>query len=307
MNGLALARDYWENIGRPAFQQNLPELEKRMAVGLAGEGSECLGYDDAISRDHDWGPGFCIWLTERDHALHGAAVQTVYRKLPGAYGGYPPRRELPQAWNRVGCFSVPAWYIRYIGCPNAPETLAQWRKIPEHFLATATNGLVFQDPTGEFTEIRQRLLAFYPEDIRRKKLAHRLAIMAQAGQYNLPRSLRRGETVAASMAQYAFMQAGMSAVYLLNRRYAPFYKWMHRGLRELPLLSECGDWFAYLTAANEHESRLEIVEKICRMIAEETVRQGLSQKTDAFLMLHAQSVFSGINNTELRETHIMED
>ena len=48
MNGLALARDYWENIGRPAFQLNLPELEKRMAVGLAGEGSECLGYDDAI-------------------------------------------------------------------------------------------------------------------------------------------------------------------------------------------------------------------------------------------------------------------
>ena len=39
MNGLALARDYWENIGRPAFQLNLPELEKRMAVGLAGEGA----------------------------------------------------------------------------------------------------------------------------------------------------------------------------------------------------------------------------------------------------------------------------
>ena len=53
MNGLVLARAYWERTGLPAFEAQLPEALKRAAVGLAGEGSECFGFDDAFSRDHD--------------------------------------------------------------------------------------------------------------------------------------------------------------------------------------------------------------------------------------------------------------
>ena len=95
MNGLTLAQDYWESVGRPAFQRELPGLIERMAVGLAGEGSECFGYDDAISRDHDWGPGFCVWLTQADDQAYGSAAREIYRKLPRAFAGHPPRRELP--------------------------------------------------------------------------------------------------------------------------------------------------------------------------------------------------------------------
>ena len=307
MNGLALAQDYWESVGRPAFQRELPGLMERMAVGLAGEGSECFGYDDAISRDHDWGPGFCIWLTQADDQAYGPAAREIYRKLPRAFAGYPPRQELPQAGKRVGCFSIPEWYARYVGCPGAPASIAQWRRIPEHFLATAVNGRIFQDPVGEFSEIRRQLLAFYPEDVRRKKLAHRLAVMAQAGQYNFPRSLRRGEIVAASLALHEFMQAGMSAVYLLNRRYAPFYKWMHRGIRDLPVLPESSAVFAQLAVNADGGSQQEAVEELCRMVVKELLRQGLSWETGSFLIPHAQLVFSGIEDAELRGTHIMED
>ena len=62
MNGLALSRSFYETIGKPALEQQFPALMSRMAIGLAGEGSECLGFDDELSRDHDWGPAFCIWL-----------------------------------------------------------------------------------------------------------------------------------------------------------------------------------------------------------------------------------------------------
>ena len=60
---------------------------------------------------------------------------------------------------------IPRWYARYTGCPHGPETLEQWRRAPEAFLAAAVNGAVFQDPLGVFSAVRERLLAFYPEDV----------------------------------------------------------------------------------------------------------------------------------------------
>ena len=69
MNGLALSRSFYETIGKPALEQQFPALMSRMAIGLAGEGSECLGFDDELSRDHDWGPAFCIWLEKEDYII----------------------------------------------------------------------------------------------------------------------------------------------------------------------------------------------------------------------------------------------
>ena len=60
MQGLELSRRYFE-VCLPLLQEQAGDILPLCAVGLAGEGSECLGFDDATSRDHDWGPGFCIW------------------------------------------------------------------------------------------------------------------------------------------------------------------------------------------------------------------------------------------------------
>ena len=49
MQGLELAKRYYEEVGRPMLERDFPELLPRLAAGLVGEGSECLGFDDAIS------------------------------------------------------------------------------------------------------------------------------------------------------------------------------------------------------------------------------------------------------------------
>ena len=65
MKGLELAKAYYEEYGRPMIREKFPDYEGRIAVGLAGEGSECFGYDDEISRDHDFEAGMNTWESGR--------------------------------------------------------------------------------------------------------------------------------------------------------------------------------------------------------------------------------------------------
>lgn len=306
MKGLDLARHFYERFGREALESAFPELAPRMAVGLAGEGSECFGFDDMLSQDHDWGPAFCIWLSEEDYRAFGAQVQAVYDSLAGKMEGYPIRKEGAYSAGRVGCLCGPAWYARYTGCPEGPRTIREWRRIPEAFLATATNGEIFCDSSGSFSAVRERLLQFYPEDVRIKKIVARAAVMAQAGQYNYPRCVQRGDRVAAQLACAEFVKAALSMVYLLNRRYAPFYKWMRRGLEGLPKLPRLGEQLDALSQAYGEKAQ-ELIEGICLTTAAELRRQGLSSRPDAFLQAHCEEMMQQIHDEELRQAHIMEE
>ncbi len=304
MNGLELSRLYHEEHCAPLLRERFPVLAGRVAAGLAGEGSECFGFDDELSRDHDWGAAICLWLAEKDFETHGAELQSALNSLAKGISHMPIREESPMAAGRSGAMKIGAFYFRHLGFDEGPRTLAEWLRTSDDRLAAATNGMVFMDPLGEFTKIRNRLLEFYPEDVRRKKLAARLAMMAQTGQYNLDRCFKRGELVAARLAESMFISEGISAAFLLNRRYAPFYKWAHRALRGLPRLGAgLADLLDGLVAAG-HGRKLELVEEISRRIAEELRRQGLSDSMDDFLLSQAMAVQGGIRDDALRAAHV---
>ena len=287
MKGLELARYYYETAGKQALERQVPDLVPRLAIGLVGEGSECFGLDDELSRDHDWGPAFCIWMTEEDFVRHGVQVQAVYRSLPDAVAGFSVRKSGIMSSGRVGCLCIEDWYRRYTGYAYGPETLAQWRQLPESFLATATNGEVFADP------------------LRIKKIVARAATMAQAGQYNYPRCVRRGDTVAAQLAIAEFTRAAMSMVYLLNRSYAPYYKWTHRGMKNLEKLPRVAVQLEKLSRG-EGEAQ-EIIEGICLNVSAELRRQQLTTREDTFLIDLCADMMQRIQDPKLRQTHIMQE
>lgn len=290
MKGLELSEKYYETYGRPMIEDCFPEIAKQTAAGLVGYGSECLGFDDEISRDHDYGPSFCIWLPEELYREYGEKMQAAYNALPKEFMGFPGRVEEAQGKGRVGVLCLEDFYREILGYNGMPHTDAEWLSIPEESLATAVSGKVFEDRLGRFLGIRESLLQYYPEGVWRRKLADALAKAAQAGQYNYARAMRRGERIAAEIALAEFVRESMHLVYLLNRKYAPFYKWMHRGLRELAAGSEIGDMLTLLYQTQEESDRVLIIEAVCNVLTQILQEKGLTESQDNFLQSHVEQV-----------------
>lgn len=294
MKGLELSQKYYEEYGRPMIEERFPEIADQIAAGLVGYGSECLGFDDEISRDHDYGPSFCIWLPREVYTRSGETVQAAYDSLPKTFLGFAQRVEEAQGKGRVGALCLEDFYREILGREKLPQTDAEWLMIPEEALATAVSGSVFEDRLGQFSAVRNGLLAYYPESVWRRKLADALARAAQAGQYNYARAMRRGERIAAELALSEFVRESMRLVYLLNRTYAPFYKWMHRGLRTLPTGSEIADMLGLLYQTDQESDRTLIIEAVCNVLVQILREKGLSAGEDNFLQSHVGEVLSGI-------------
>ncbi len=310
MQGLEIAKEFYLQYGRPMLEEQFPDVIDRIAVGLAGEGSECLGFDDDVSRDHDFDAGFCLWITEEDERLFGFRLERAYAKLPKEFMGLCRGMLSPVGGKRHGVIIIEHFYKRFLGADTAPDSVERWLYTPSSSLLAASNGEVFVDTLGKFSAVREVLRAGYPEDIRRKKLAAHTVLMAQAGQYNFPRCLARGEKGAAQLAVFEFVKHTISAIYLLNNRYEPFYKWAYRGLKELPVLGHIGDALQALTeldnSASNARVKQEVIEDIATLFIQELKIQKLTQATCGDLEKHAYSIQDGIKDVMLRNMHIME-
>ena len=300
-NGLELCESFYKEYGIPMIRTKFPAYEGMIAAGLVGEGSECFGFDDEVSRDHDFGPGFCLWLTDQVYDEIGEALQEEYDKLPDTYMGVT-RVETHEARKSVGVFRIGEFYEQLIGLADVPSTQNQWLFLEDYQLASATNGKVFRDDLGEFTRIRNGILKYYPEEVRIKKIAREATLMAQSGQYNYNRMFGRGEKVTADIALAEFLKHTMSMIYLLNRRFAPLYKWMHRGLQEMKVLTEIRDILTALVELPNGDERIpDMIELIVAMIIKEMKKQGLTSGEDNYLEHHTDNILHSIPQRDRKE------
>lgn len=299
MKGIDLAERYYHEFGAPLIRTGFSRFEDRIAAGLVGDGSDCYGYDNEVSRDHDWGPGFCLWLSQEDYDIIGRDLQLQYNKLPPEFLGFARKTS---AWGaeRVGVFEIGSFYRRFIGRTHAPRSAEKWLVLPEEYLSACTNGKVFHDPLGKFTRIREELLEFYPEDVRLLKIAARCVSAAQAGQYNYLRCIRHGEHFAAQYAETKFSADILSLAFLLNRTFAPYFKWRHRAARSLPVLGDIlYQDIARLVASRDHKKKADIIEGISAHVIHELRSQGISDASSDFLLDHGPSVRKKIRDKSL--------
>ena len=310
MKGLELSEKYYLEHGAPMLRENFPEIERFIAVGLVGSGSECFGFDDGISTDHDFEPAFCLFLPDEDIIDRNTAfaLERAYSKLPKEFMGYKRNAAHPVGGSRHGVIRISDFMTEKTGSATGELSVNDWFFVPEQSLKEATNGKIFRDDSGVFTKIRQGL-AYLPEDVRLKKLAGNLLTMGQSGQYNYIRSVNRGDTAAAQLCAIEFAKSAIKAIFLLNKTYIPYYKWCFYELKNLKKLNGLASPLEYLISSpnnpQEADKKQKLIEQIGADIIEEIKLQKLTVFDGPEIEGHAYSVNNKITDSNIRNLHIL--
>ena len=307
--GMELSEKFYLEFGVPMIREKFPEYEDRIAIGLVGEGSECFGFDDELSKDHDFGAGFYMWVSKETYVQIGSRLREEYEKLPKTYMGIQ-RIETKQGKKRTGVWEIGEFYRQFLRMDHLPETETEWFYTEEEMLAEAVNGKVFRDEEGIFTSYRNALMKYYPDKVWLKKIAQELALFSQSGQYNYFRLLQRNDKIGAALSLRLFVEHAMNLAYLLNRRYAPYYKWKAKGMQYFTRLSDLHEMLERLLRldgeGNEAESK-KLIEEIAGRFLEELKTENFLEGEDTYLEHYAAAIFERAENMDKNKEDLVEE
>ena len=307
MKAIDKSRDLFNNHFLPRLKERYPECIGNFAAGIMGHGSECFGFDDEISLDHDVSNGFYIWLDEENDIKYGVKLFRVYKEVFEEFG---EEYGVKSGAVKRGVITLSDFLENTIGSKKLPESLFEWLSIPDYALANATNGEIFYDGNGVFTKAVDFLKNEMPKDVKIKRISASLALAAQSGQYNFMRTVGHKEFGAAAISVAEFVQNISEIIFLLNGKYMPYYKWALKSLKNLEILNDIAPMLEFLLreATNEDTSKQKftVIEEVSAKVIKELKKQKLSDSNSDYLEQHAFSVASKIEDRVLKNTHIMQ-
>ena len=302
------SRRFYVNQVKPMLENEFAKYLDRIAVGLAGEGSDCFGYEDFMSRDHDFGTGVCLWITDEDMELFGGRLTEAYDHLIDSNPGNNLTRRLRE---RRGVMTIHDFYSSILGidCDTKNKLLTEsnWRNLDHSCLATAVNGEVFRDDMGEFTAFRKLLLDYYPDNVWKIRIVNELHKFSASLQVNYARCMSRGDKVAARLCHLHGLEAAMQLYFLMKRVYPPYYKWTYRRLAELDKEGLFSKWILQLSETDIDLSNWEgrtynanylnlndqvvlLAERLAEQIAKMMMEHGLIDNPDPYLERHIDEI-----------------
>jgi hypothetical protein len=279
MSGQELSRRFHSEVVHPAVVPVLGETP--YAAAMLGDGSDVLGYDDDVSPDHDFGPRVQLVLPER--ADPGPLLQ-VLAGLPTSYVGYPilyGSTSTPNGWSEgVPSVCTPEGLFRSrLGFdPAARISLADWLTAPTQILATLTAGPVFHDPEGLLTG-RRAALRWYPDDVWRYVLAAAWLRIDQEEPF-VGRTGGSGDDLGSRIISARIARDQMKLAFLVERRWAPYSKWLGRAFAELNLAARLTPLLQAALKADAWRVRERNLCSASSTLAEATNRLELAEHVD---------------------------
>jgi hypothetical protein len=222
-------------LARRLYEDHLAAtLDVPHAAALLGWGSDVLGYDDARSHDHGFGPRLLLFVDDV------RVAEAVEQALPDEVAGFATRfgwDDVPVT-HHVLVAELGAWLEGRLGFDaSRGVTTLDWLLTPQQRLLEVTAGAVFNDD-GRLASVRSTL-AWYPDDVWLWALAAQWRRIAQEESF-AGRAAERGDELGSRVIAARLARDLMRLCFLLERRYAPYAKWLGTAFAELPLAGEVG-------------------------------------------------------------------
>jgi hypothetical protein len=283
LSGTVLARAFFTESVRPLLSRAVPGL--RYAAGRLGSGSDVLGLDDAVSRDHDWGCRLTLLVDEGDRDQLPRISQLLADGLPETFRGRPVR--FPVTWDptvshQVQVATVADFAVSRLGVdPTGGLSVADWLILTGQGVLEVTAGPVFTDRTRALGPARS-LLAWYPADIERYVLAAEWRRLCQL----LPmvgRTAGAGDELGSRLISAQLAADLMALAFTLSRRWAPYAKWRGTLFRALPVAARLGPLLGEAAGAPGWRAREDALGAASELLLGQQKERGLAAPGSAIV------------------------
>jgi hypothetical protein len=265
--GLELNRMFYAEAVRPIMAARFPAL--RYSAALIGYGSDVLGYDSPRSTDHEWGPRLLLFLDDEDHAAFAKPVsQALSESLAPTFRGYstsfsePDRNGVRMSESagpghvrhHVDIFT-PGGFLRMMTGiePGHAPSITEWLLFSEQKLLEITSGVVYHDGLGGLGPIRE-MLAYYPREVWLYLLSAQWVWIAQEVHF-MSRCGEAGDDLGSRLVVARLVRAVMRLCFLMERKYAPYIKWLGTAFARLACGPELSEIFARAMSSNSWQER----------------------------------------------------
>lgn len=278
-SGLGLSRSFYFRQVRPILIKYFPKL--KYSAALIGYGSEVLGFDTPISRDHAWGPRVLLFVRKDDYIYKNKINTILSKELPYSFQGYSTNFSKPDKFgvrelvtikmgpinHRVEVFTLQQFLRLRLGIAFKRKLRSQdWLNMPQQRLLEITSGAVFHDGLNELHAIR-RQLSYYPRNVwlyilasQWQKISQKEAFVGRAGDV--------GDEIGSQLIAAFITKELMQLCFLIERKYIPYSKWFGSAFKRLRCSKKLLPVFREILASRTWRDREDNLSQAYHIIAQ---------------------------------------
>jgi hypothetical protein len=277
--GLQLSNLFYQKEIKPILDQEFSFL--RYSAAVIGWGSEVLGFDTAISRDHHWGPRVLLFLSEKDYPkLKDKISKSLSHNLPYEFMGYSTNYSKPQpngvrhpkkitrgpVNHMVNIYTVKSFFqARLKFDPSKSIKATDWLTFSQQRLLELVSGAVYHDGLGELQKVRAKL-KYYPQDVWLYMLAAQWTKISQEEAF-VGRAGDVGDELGSQIVAARMVREVMKLSFLMEKQYAPYSKWLGTAFSKLKIAKKLSPILRKVFLAKTWKARERWLSKAYRIIA----------------------------------------